>query len=1291
MNKWKKQILVVVIAVILNAAGRYLAFRFELPAYFDLCGTIFAAYLGGPALGCVAAILGCAATSFFSSGDWYFLIANLATAAAAGIISKKNKYFSKFHLIISSAAFFALVKAFALVFINLLLYGGRSGLFLPDTVIDYLESLSAPIVLGYVLAAVFIGFADVLVAMLLIFLGMSISKGFGKKKRAAELKKQLRGKAALGIVLAIATVSMAIPMHALAEDSISFIEKLYNSENGLTGGCLNDMAMTRDGTMWIGTYGGLFRFNGEKFVLIDDLQSVRSIQSLYVDDEDRLWAGTQDAGVTLLNIDMSWRTLDMSNGLLSNSVKCISRDSNGLYYFGTTAGIVCAEFEDGEINIVKTIADAGNIKDLSPDGEGHMIVMDNLGEISCYEKGERLAELNIKNVSPKGINHDSRGRLYIGTDSEKILIYQFSEGRFKPSGSLTSEGLKTIRDCYFEESGVIYVAGDNGIGYIDSSRHFTMLETGAFNNSIEHIFKDYQGNIWFTSSRCGLLCLGSSCFTDIFKLCNEKGIVCNAIKQWNGKLYVGSNTGLKILSVKDGESFKNEVTDIFDGIRIRCMDIDQAGNLLCATYNAGLMQITPEVSEYISPDETESMIRVVKVLSDGTVISSSDAGMVFMKDHKVLSKLRLSVDLAGGTILNILERKDGTLLCGTDGDGIALIRDGRLERYISREDGLSSGVVLRVVEDERGDGFFVLTGSGLCYMDEELQVREIGMPYYNNFDLAMNKAGQVFVLGGAGIYISDYDALMKNGSMDTFNLLDIKAGLPGSITSNAWNLITEDEHIYICGTSGVYLLDLNHYEMKVEDFKTKITSVKRDGQFEDVTQIGSIFIPKGTERVEVDLEINNFTAADPYVSYYLSGVDEEKTTVLSSRLGSVTYYDIPYGDHDFIINVVDEKGRILSTQTYVFSKERESYETMGFKLYFYSMMTLVIVFIVFSIVQGALWSQQIKEKRRHDLVIAQLEHEKAEIMQRAQRMEEDATRIRSVFFSKMSHEIRTPINAIMGMDTMIMRESGEENIRQYARDIDKAGKTLLSAINGVLDDSRQEENAQSMEPEEYNEAALISREQEKVVDDSAVGTYEEHAEEMTEKCGAGEERKALAAKDKGIQAETAVVSSEDQKELPNAVSKSGDAEGRNAFEDTSCEEKESFHAPSARVLVVDDVEMNLTVTRNLLKRLEVQIDTAMSGKECIEAARKTGYDMILLEAMLPGMNGEETMQGIRTKCPLNKDTPIIALSTKAAEDAREEFFNLGYTNYLSKPLNARKLEAMIQSYLPDEKIELVDG
>ena len=98
-----------------------------------------------------------------------------------------------------------------------------------------------------------------------------------------------------------------------------------------------------------------------------------------------------------------------------------------------------------------------------------------------------------------------------------------------------------------------------------------------------------------------------------------------------------------------------------------------------------------------------------------------------------------------------------------------------------------------------------------------------------------------------------------------------------------------------------------------------------------------------------------------------------------------------------------------------------------------------------------------------------------------------------------------------------------------------------------------------------------------------------------------------------------------------------------------------------------------------------------SGKECIEAARKTGYDMILLEAMLPGMNGEETMQGIRTKCPLNKDTPIIALSTKAADDAREEFFNLGYTNYLSKPLNARKLEAMIQSYLPDEKIELVDG
>ena len=1381
MNQWKKRIGIVFFAIIMNVAGRYLAYHFELPAYLNLCGTIFAAYLEGPVVGSVTALLSCAFSSIFSASDWYYLIADIAVAVASGLIAKKNKYFEKFYLIISPTAFFAVVKTLVLLVINLSVNGGRSGIHFADAIVDYLLSIYAPAWLGCLALALCISFADALVAMFLVFFGMWICKNFGKKKKASELKKELRKKVSLGIVLAIglSCVFGSVPSHA--DNSINFIEKLYNSDNGLIGGCSNDIAMTRDGSMWIGTYGGLFRFNGSKFVLIDNLKSVRSVQALYVDDEDRLWAGTQDAGVTLLNIDMSWRTLDVSTGLPSNSVKCISRDSNGLYYFGTTAGVVVAEYENGEINVIKTDRGVGNIKDLSPDKDGHMIVMNNLGEVWCYEGGTSIAKLQLGNASAKGINHDSNGRLFIGTDLGTILIYKFSGNKFHAKRTIAAEGMKTVRDFYFDESGIIYIAADNGIGYLDSFNHLTMIESGSFNNSIDHIFKDYQGNLWFTSSRCGLLCLGKSSFTDIFKLCNEKGVVCNAVEEWNGDMYVGTNSGLKILNVKSGKSIKNNVTEVFDGIRIRSLDISKDGNLLIATYEKGLMELALDgiVTEYVSPNETEKMIRVVCTLSDGTVIASSDAGMVFLKDHKVLSKLKLGEDLAGGTVLNILETEDHTLLCGTDADGIAIIKDRKFERYITREDGLPSGVILRIVKDSRSDGYFVMTGAGICYMSKDFEIKELGMPYYNNFDLTINEKGEVFVLGGAGIYICDYDSLMEEGKMGTYTLLDTKAGLPGSITSNAWNYITDKEIIYICGSSGVYQLDLNQYEMQVKDFKTKITAIKKDGTYEDVTQVGTIVIPKDTDRVELNLEINNYTTADPYVSYYLSGVDEERTTVLSSKLGSVTYYDIPYGNHDFVISVLNDKGQELSKQTYVISKERELFETLGFLLYFYLLLFTFFLFIVISIVQGALWSQRRREDGKHEIVVSQLEREKAEALERALHMEEDANRSKSEFLANMSHEIRTPINAIIGMDTMIMRESGEANVRTYAHDIQVASKTLLSLVNDILDFSKIESGKLELVLGEYDLATLISdvvsmikpkveakklqfevkvnpeipntlygdevkieqiilnilnnavkyTEEGKVsfdvdyeeseggsillkvkVKDTGIGIKSEDIEKLfspyerieeqrnkkIEGTGLGMSITKSLLEKMGSRLEVSSVYGEGSEfsftisQPVRSLESIGDYQNRVGERNAVLAESERFHAPEARILVVDDVEMNLVVAKNLLKRIMVQVDTAMSGEEALQLASQHPYDIILMDSMMPDMNGEETMQRIRKECPENAETPMIVLTARAVKGAREEYLRLGYTNYLAKPIDGKKLEAMIQSYLPDEKIIFVE-
>lgn len=136
------------------------------------------------------------------------------------------------------------------------------------------------------------------------------------------------------------------------------------------------------------------------------------------------------------------------------------------------------------------------------------------------------------------------------------------------------------------------------------------------------------------------------------------------------------------------------------------------------------------------------------------------------------------------------------------------------------------------------------------------------------------------------------------------------------------------------------------------------------------------------------------------------------------------------------------------------------------------------------------------------------------------------------------------------------------------------------------------------------------------------------------------------------------------------------------------DEKQVFLlAPEAQILVVDDVEMNLKVVKGLLKETEIKIDTALRGLECLERVKEKHYDVILLDHMMPEMNGIETLKQMRsmTDHP-NTDTPVIALTANAIVGAKEEYLEAGFTDYLSKPVQETELLEMLLKYIPKELI-----
>ena len=135
-------------------------------------------------------------------------------------------------------------------------------------------------------------------------------------------------------------------------------------------------------------------------------------------------------------------------------------------------------------------------------------------------------------------------------------------------------------------------------------------------------------------------------------------------------------------------------------------------------------------------------------------------------------------------------------------------------------------------------------------------------------------------------------------------------------------------------------------------------------------------------------------------------------------------------------------------------------------------------------------------------------------------------------------------------------------------------------------------------------------------------------------------------------------------------------------EDTDASKsKELFTAEDMEILVVDDTKINLKVISSLLKRNKVKVDTAESGALAIEKATLKKYDIIFLDRMMPVMDGVETLKKMReVENFVNADTPIIALTADAVEGAYQTYIDLGFDDYLAKPIEPVKLENTLKKY-----------
>lgn len=389
-----------------------------------------------------------------------------------------------------------------------------------------------------------------------------------------------------------------------------------------------------------------------------------------------------------------------------------------------------------------------------------------------------------------------------------------------------------------------------------------------------------------------------------------------------------------------------------------------------------------------------------------------------------------------------------------------------------------------------------------------------------------------------------------------------------------------------------------------------------------------------------------------------------------------------------------------------------------------------------------------------------------EILEEARIEAQSANKAKSAFLANMSHEIRTPINVMLGMNEMILRESESEEIRQYAKSIERSGGYLISLINNILDISRIESGKMEIEEGKYelrqllDEVMLIAEKQAEqkslkmnLIFDKTLPAYligdvihikqillnlinnavkytKEGQIDIKVSKNAEETKLIFEVKDTGIgikeenlpvlfDAFMRVDSKKNKKikgtglglaiakqlveqmggmiwvesvygkgssffvQLP--MKKVSDGKISNVeWKETDERKRRSFVAPQAKILIVDDNPENLMVTRSLLKRTAVFVDTAASGEECVHKVRQNVYDLILLDYMMPQMDGIDTIRELKKDVQFH--IPVIALTADVTKGIEQTFLREGFCAYLSKPVMWSKLEDLLMKYLRDDLV-----
>jgi ligand-binding sensor domain-containing protein/signal transduction histidine kinase len=848
---------------------------------------------------------------------------------------------------------------------------------------------------------------------------------------------------------------------------------VWTTAEDLPQNSVTALVQTRDGYLWLGTYGGLGRFDGVRFTVFDTGNTpqlrTNGIQALLEDHQGALWIGTNGGGLSRFH-DGRFTTFTSADGLPNDIVRALYEDREGSLWIGTNDGL--CRLRDGRFTTyaVKDGLASGFVRAIGEDASGVLWIGTNGGGLDRRE-GERFRPLTTQDGLPSNfifaLLRGRDGAFWIGTNGGGLC--RLKDGRLETF--TTREGLPSniIWSLHEDAQGSLWVGTyGGGIARFRDGK-FTAFTSrdGLSNDFVRAVWSDREGSLWIGTYSGGLCRLRDGKFTTYT---TREGLAHDfartILEDRSGSLWIGT-TGGGLCRLREG-AFR--CFSAKDGLApdVRALYEDAAGVLWVGTAQSGLFRATDKgFTRYTTADGLahQSVSAISGDGSGGLWIGTNGGGLSRFAGGR-WTTWTTAEGLAGNFIFATHVDRKGTLWVGTDGAGLSRFEGGRFNP-VTRKNGLASDIVFCFYEDAGGTLWIGTSGGLSRFLDGKLTTfttRE-GLLDDVVFQILEDGEGRLWLSGNRGISRvgrSDLDAVAA-GSRRA--VAAVGFGTADGMKSNECSGVAQpagwkgrDGRLWFPTTKGVVVVDPARIPRNTLPPPVRVEQVVVDGE-----PVTAAEVPPGKERWEFQYTALSFLAPGKVeFKYRLDGFDRD--WIPAGRRRTAYYTRLPPGSYTFRVTASNNDGvwneagdtRALLIRPYF-------YETP----WFYALSGLVVVLGAAGAYRLRVSTLQARQRELEGLVEARTrdvlrEKERAEgargeaerargEAERQKEIAQEADRMKGELLSIAAHDLKSPLQSIIGY-TELMGEDATASppTREFAGQSARAAQRMLDIVNRLL-------------------------------------------------------------------------------------------------------------------------------------------------------------------------------------------------------------------------------------------------